>query len=233
MSSSGLQPHNKKKPPALELVEAGLKQAIGIFAKPVVRAWLALFECVLWRRSKVTTVWRQVWTVGCILCCFCIFGPVRSFQQPWQDFLLSGFGCEIVLLLLCLQQPFPSRLSFWRLAFFPTIGVWAPYLIRVVLGPEQETPWDKLREKHKIPIPKIWEPDAYYRLTDSHCWLRFSPQLACLVFTLLIVATSLWFGTFKLDFCAADHLKTRLKELQVSRTSRARPSRSKQEDHSG
>jgi hypothetical protein len=94
-------------------------------------------------------------------------------------------------------------------------------LIRREWGSYEVTPWDRLDKKFKIHFPRIYRPDVYYQTADFHPWLHYSPQLACLAFTLLVVVTSLWFGTFKLDFCAADHLKERFKNLQDFRKSRA------------
>jgi hypothetical protein len=178
-----------------------------------------LFDWALWKGSPVTDVWRWVWTVAIILCSFCIYFSGHWWNQPWAEFLPSGLISEATLVLLCEKCPFPVRLSFWRLSFFPVIGVWLPYLIRVLYGHSNAGPFESYFQKIlHLPAPRVAEPAAFF----PYGWMHFAPELACLGCTICIVVTARSFGTGSLDFFAPAHLTAyrRAPERGPARTAR-------------
>jgi hypothetical protein len=201
-----------------ELLEKLLKKSSWGFLK-YLRVWTRIADSILWRRSRVTVTWRKSWAVALVLCGLCIFFSNHWPDQPWAEFLPSGLGCEALLILLCKEAPFPARLSFWRLGFFPVAGVWLPFVIRVLFGNSDEGPFDAyVFGKLHIHVPRVSVPAALFRLRPG--WMHFSPVLACVGWTICILVTARLLGTGELDFFTPAHLKAYKQTLKVHRAKR-------------
>ena len=83
-----------------------------------------------------TFIWSKYWVVTLFLSALCVFIRGRiSIRREWISYLPSGALCVGVLIYLQLRFPFPTRISFWKMAVIPVIGVWLPYTIQTIGSP--------------------------------------------------------------------------------------------------
>ena len=170
--------------------------------------------------KAVTRTWRNTWLVTLILCAGCIFLSRPFLSRPWIGFLPAALISDAVLIQLCRKARFPERVAFWRLGFLPVLGVWVPYLIRLLIGDPDSGPLAFLFQKFNLPRNLVFLPAQDY----SEGWMHYSPQLTCALCTVAILVTARIFGTGAFDLFAPAHLEAD-KPARAARTSERAQSR--------
>jgi hypothetical protein len=129
-------------------VQVGRGEQLPVTLRDIVGVWEGLFKRVLPSGSKTTREWRRIWTPVLIGCSFCaLFKAVLPIALAWVEYLPAGFISEVSLIYLCICVPFALRVAFWRLATFPIVGLWLPFLVQILSSWFSAT-FNAVLEKH-------------------------------------------------------------------------------------
>jgi hypothetical protein len=180
-----------------------------------IKSYLALrkqlFDLVLWRKSRITRVWMNTWTVILVICAFCSLLSNQWPEPTYTEFIPSALFCEATMIFLCRRYPFPVRLSFWRLAFFPSIGIWLPYVIRLVFGNPGNHPFHELI-KQKLGMEVNLQLAQPGQVENTNGVIKTA--YFCLGCTAAVVVTSLFFGSKHIDVCEPAHYEVYKRQVK-------------------
>jgi hypothetical protein len=160
----------------------------------------------------MTRIWMHAWTLIVMLCAFCSLLSNQWPEPTYVEFIPSALLCEVTLIFLCRRYPFPVRLSFLRLAFFPSIGIWLPYIVRLLFGHPGNHPlhdWIKRKLGMDL-ILQIAQPGQFENANGV-----IETAYFCLGCTLVVVLTSLLFGSRNIDVFMPAHYEAYKRQLKA------------------
>jgi hypothetical protein len=175
----------------------------------------------------------NTWTAILILCAFCSLLSNQWLEPTYVEFIPSALLCEATLIFLCRRYPFPVRLSFLRLAFFPSIGIWLPYVIRLLFGHPGNYPFNELI-KQKLGIELNLQIAKPGQVENTNGVIETA--YFCLGCTAVVVVTSLFFGSRHVDVFEPAHYGAYKRQLRTKSRKKANvgsDTRSKQIPESG